>query len=68
MIFRIGNEIRRIAKEISPESFNSIRFEPPVKILKSIVAALQAKVRPILLQVCCVAGPFSVGSGLRLLV
>jgi hypothetical protein len=42
---RIGNEIRRLAREVSPETFNSIRFEPPVKILKSLVATLQAKER-----------------------
>ncbi len=40
---RIGNEIRRLAREVSPETFSSIRFEPPVKILKSLVATLQAK-------------------------
>ncbi len=42
---RIGNEIRQLACEICPESYPAIRYEPPGKILRSLVAALQAKER-----------------------
>jgi hypothetical protein len=42
---RIGNEIRQLACEICPESYPAIRYEPPSKILKNIVAILQAKGR-----------------------
>jgi hypothetical protein len=42
---RIGNEIRQLASEISPESYPAIRYEPPTKILKNLVATLQAKGR-----------------------
>jgi hypothetical protein len=42
---RIGNEIRQLACEICPESYPAIRYEPPTKILRSLVANLQAKGR-----------------------
>jgi hypothetical protein len=42
---RIGNEIRQLACEICPESYPAIRYELPSKILRNLVATLQAKER-----------------------